>query len=150
MTVLPPAEIYTALEKGIVDGASWPVTGALSFRWNEVAKYLMRPAFGVETAPILMNLNAWNRLSEEDRNIIQQEARKVEDAFFKEIVRMWSEEEKALLAKGMSVTQMGDAQKAKLAAAWSDGIWAMAVAPERNRAAVEELRQFARSKNIAR
>jgi TRAP-type C4-dicarboxylate transport system substrate-binding protein len=150
MTVLPPAEIYSALEKGIVDGASWPVTGALSFRWNEVAKHLMRPAFGVETAPILMNLDAWNRLSEEDRKIVQQEARKVEDAFFKEIVRMWSEEEKALLAKGMSVTQMGDAQKAKLAAAWSDGIWAMAIAPEKNRAAVEELRQFARSKQIAR
>jgi hypothetical protein len=78
-----------------------------------------------------MNLNAWNRLSEEDRNIVRQEARKVEDAFFKEVVRMWGEEEKALLAKGMTVTQMGDAQKAKLAAAWSDGIWATAIAPEK-------------------
>ena len=150
MTVLPPAEIYSALDKGIVDGASWPVTGALSFRWYEVAKYLMRPAFGVETAPILMNLNAWNRFSEEDKRIIEQEARKVEDAFFKEIVRMWADEEKALVAKGMMVTQIGDAQKAKLATAWSDGLWAMAIAPEKNRAAVEELRQFARSQKIAR
>jgi TRAP-type C4-dicarboxylate transport system substrate-binding protein len=150
MTVLPPAEIYTALEKSIVDGASWPVTGALSFRWNEVSKYLLRPAFGVETAPILMNLNAWNRLSEADRQIIQQEARKVEDSFFKEIVQMWQDEEKALFAKGMAVTQMGEAQKAKLHAAWADGIWALAAAPEKNRKDVEELRQFARSKKLAR
>jgi TRAP-type transport system periplasmic protein len=150
MTVLPPAEIYTALDKGIVDGASWPVTGALGFRWYEVAKYLLRPAFGVETAPILMNLNTWNRLSEADRQIIQQEARKVEDAFFKEIVRMWQEEENALLAKGVTVTQMGVAQKAKLNAAWSDGIWALAIAPEKNRKDVEELRQFARSKKLVR
>jgi TRAP-type C4-dicarboxylate transport system substrate-binding protein len=150
MTVLPPAEIYTALDKGTVDGASWPVTGAFSFRWYEVAKYLLRPAFGVETAPILMNLNAWNRLSDADRQIIQQEARKVEDAFFEEIVRMWQEEEKALFARGMTVTQMGEAQKAKLNAAWADGIWALAIAPEKNRKDVEELRQFARSKKLAR
>jgi TRAP-type C4-dicarboxylate transport system substrate-binding protein len=150
MTVLPPAEIYSALEKSIVDGASWPVTGALSFRWNEVSKYLLRPAFGVETAPILMNLNAWNRLSEADRQIIQQEARKVEDAFFKEVVRMWQDEEKALFAKGMAITQMGEAQKAKLHAAWADGIWALAAAPEKNRKDVEELRQFARSKKLTR
>jgi TRAP-type C4-dicarboxylate transport system substrate-binding protein len=148
MTVLPPAEIYTALDKGIVDGASWPVTGALSFRWYEVSKHLLRPAFGVETAPILMNLNAWNRLSEADRQIIQQEARKVEDNFYKEIVRMWQEEEKALVGRGMSATQMGDAQKAKLSAAWSDGIWAMAAAQEKHRKEVEELRQFAKSKNV--
>jgi TRAP-type C4-dicarboxylate transport system substrate-binding protein len=150
MTVLPPAEIYTALDKGIVDGASWPVTGALGFRWYEVAKYLLRPAFGVETAPILMNLNTWNRLSEGDRQIIQQQARKVEDAFFKEIVRMWREEENALFAKGATVTQMGEAQKAKLNAAWSDGIWALAIAPEKNRKDVEELSQFARSKKLVR
>jgi TRAP-type C4-dicarboxylate transport system substrate-binding protein len=150
MTVLPPAEIYTALDKGIVDGASWPVTGALGFRWYEVAKYLLRPAFGVETAPILMNLNTWNRLSEADRQIIQQQARKVEDAFFKEIVRMWREEENALFAKGATVTQMGEAQKAKLNAAWSDGIWALAIAPEKNRKDVEELSQFARSKKLVR
>lgn len=148
MTVLPPGEIYQGLEKGIVDGAAWPVTGALSFRWNEVAKHLLRPAFGIETAPILMNLNTWNRLSEADRQIIMQEARKVEDAFFKEVVRMWAEEEQALLAKGVTVTQMGDAQKAKLQDAWSSGLWTMAA--EKKRAEVEALHAFARSKKVAR
>ena len=63
---------------------------------------------------------------------------------------MWADEEKALVAKGMMVTQIGDAQKAKLATAWSDGLWAMAIAAEKNRAAVEELHQFARSQKIAR
>jgi hypothetical protein len=45
---------------------------------------------------------------------------------------------------------MGEAQKAKLNAAWSDGIWALAIAPEKNRKDVEELRQFARSKKLVR
>ena len=148
MTVLPPAEIYTSLEKGVADGAAWPVTGALSFRWNEVAKYLLRPAFGVETAPILMNLNTWNKLSAADRAIIDQESRKVEDLFYKEIVRMWHDEETELFAKGVSVTNMGDAQKSKLQDAWSTGMWDIAVAKQP--AEVEALHQFARSHKISR
>ena len=148
MTVLPPAEIYTSLEKGVADGAAWPVTGALSFRWNEVAKYLLRPAFGVETAPILMNLNTWNKLSEADRAIIQQQARKVEDLFYKEIVRMWRDEETELLAKGVAVTTMGDAQKSKLQDAWSTGIWDLAAAKQPTE--IEALHQFARAHKISR
>jgi TRAP-type C4-dicarboxylate transport system substrate-binding protein len=148
MTVLPPAEIYTSLEKGVADGASWPVTGALSFRWNEVAKYLLRPAFGVETAPILMNLNTWNKLSEADRAIIQQQARKVEDLFYKEIVRMWRDEEAELLAQGVAVTTMGDTQKSKLQDAWSTGIWDLAAAKQPTE--IEALHRFARAHKISR
>jgi TRAP-type C4-dicarboxylate transport system substrate-binding protein len=148
MTVLPPAEIYTSLEKGVADGAAWPVTGALSFRWNEVAKYLLRPAFGVETAPILMNLNTWNKLSEADRAIIQQAGRKVENLFYKEIVRMWHDEETELFAKGVTVTTMGDTQKGKLQDAWSTGVWELAAAKQP--AEIEAVHQFARAHKIAR
>jgi TRAP-type C4-dicarboxylate transport system substrate-binding protein len=124
------------------------VTGALSFRWNEVAKYLLRPAFGVETAPILMNLNSWNKLSEADRAIIQQEGRKVENLFYKEIVRMWHDEETELFSKGVSVTMMGEVQKSKLQDAWSTGIWELAAAKQP--AEVEAVHQFARAHKIAR
>jgi TRAP-type C4-dicarboxylate transport system substrate-binding protein len=148
MTVLPPAEIYTSLEKGVVDGAAWPVTGALSFRWNEVAKYLLRPAFGVETAPILMNFNTWNNLSQSDRAIIQQQARKVEELFYKEVVRMWRDEETELFAKGITITAMGDVQQSKLQDAWSTGIWELAAAKQP--AEVEALHQFTRIQKISR
>ena len=120
----------------------------MSFRWNEVAKYLLRPAFGVETAPILMNLNTWKKLSEADRAIIDQEARKVEDLFYKEIVRMWRDEETELFAKGVSVTTMGDAQKSKLQDAWSTGMWDLAAAKQPTE--IEALHQFARRHKISR
>ena len=63
LVVLPPAEIYSALDKGTVDGAAWPVLGALGFKWYETAGYMMRPRFGDVTHLILMNLGAWNNLS---------------------------------------------------------------------------------------
>ena len=44
--VLPIPEVYTALEKGVIDGAMSPVVGLLGVRWHEVAKYLAQPSFG--------------------------------------------------------------------------------------------------------
>src|SRR5436190_767043 len=55
--VLAPADIYTSLEKGVVDGAGWPVLGVLDYRWYEVAKYIVRPTFGMLTYPIFMNMD---------------------------------------------------------------------------------------------
>ena len=55
---LPPAEIYPSLEKGVVDGAAWPVIGPLGYRWYEVAKNIMRPSFGVVVHSVFVNLNA--------------------------------------------------------------------------------------------
>jgi len=145
---LPPAEIYTSLDKGVVEGTSWPVLGALGYRWYEVAKYMMRPAFGFSVQPILINLNLWNRLGEAERRLLLDEGRKVEESWFKEAGRLAEEEEKALLGKGMSITQMGAAQRAKLRQAWGDGLWDASLANEKNRKDVEQLRQFARQKKL--
>jgi TRAP-type C4-dicarboxylate transport system substrate-binding protein len=146
--VLPPSDIYTALEKGMVDGAAWPVLGVLNYRWNEVAKYALRPGMGINIQPILMNLVAWNKLSEADRQILLQEGRKSEDIYYKAARELWQEEEKGMIASGMSMTQMGEAQKAKLRSTWEDGLFELAAA--KNPKDVEELRQFARSKGLAR
>ncbi len=148
MVTLPPSEIYTALDKGVVDGAAWPRIGVKDYRWNEVAKYLLRPGYGVNYEPIFMNLKAWNALAKEDQQILIQEAHKVEDSWFKESVNIWDKEEKSLIASGMIVTQMGAAQKAKMNAALSDGLWELA--ETKNPKETQELRQFARSKGLTK
>ncbi len=149
MVGLPPAQIYTSLEKGVIEGTTWPVLGALGYRWYEVTKYLLRPAFGFSTQPILMNFDAWNRLTDAERKLLLEEGRKVEDAWYKEAGRLADEEEKALLAKGMQLTYMGSAQQAKLKGAWAEGLWQGALAGEKHRKDVEALRQFARQKGLA-
>ncbi|WP_161141481.1 TRAP transporter substrate-binding protein DctP [Propylenella binzhouense] len=147
LVVLPPSEIYTGLEKGLVDGAAWPIIGALDYNWYEVAKYLLRPAFGVNYEPIFMNLNAWNALDKADQDAITKVGHDIEDSWYAESPAVWKKEEDALLAKGMTITEMGDAQKAKLREAWSTSLWAMAA--EKNPTATKELLEFARSKGMA-
>src|SRR2546425_4532072 len=98
---MPAGEVYTALEKGVVDGGAWPGVGLLGYRWDEVAKYLVRPAFGWVATPMFMNLAAFNRLSDAERKIVLEEGRKAAENWNRESSRLADEEERALLAKGM-------------------------------------------------
>lgn len=146
--VLAQSDVYTALEKGTVDGSTTPILNVLDYRWNEVTKYMLRPAFGTSSYPLLMNRGVWNKLSEADRQIIMTEGRKVEEAWYREAPRMWAEAEKAMIAKGMTITQMGAAQKAKLQTVWEDGMFELGAT--KNAKDVAQMRQIARSKGLIR
>jgi TRAP-type C4-dicarboxylate transport system substrate-binding protein len=124
--VLPGGEVYSALEKGVVDGAAWPASGVLGMRWYEVAKYMLRPSFGLAHYLFLMNLNAWNRLTDAERNILLTEGHKAEETWFKEYDKMVQEEEGALIQRGMQITEMGAEQKTKLQPAWAQAQWDLA------------------------
>src|SRR5699024_5608811 len=118
LVVIPASEIYTALEKGVVDGASWPVIGALDYRWYEVADFLIRPAFGTNSEPIFMNLDAWMSLSDEDQDTLLEIAMEIEKEWYERSPKIWAEEEEKLLEKGMEITEMGEKQKEKLQQFW--------------------------------
>lgn len=146
MTVLPVGDVYTGLEKGLIEGTAWPIIGALDYRWNEVAKHLLRPGFGINYEPLFMNLAAWNKLSKQDQQLMLNVARKVEDDWHKNAQAVWKKEEALLLSKGMSITEMGSAQKQKLSAAWSSGLLETGAAKDPKFTA--ELRKFATEKGL--
>ena len=143
---LPPAEIYSALEKGVVDGAAWPVIGPLNYRWYEVSKVLLRPAFGFNMNPIFMNLAAWNKLKPAEQKLLVDIGKKYETLWFKEAGRLAEEEDKALVAKGMQIVEMGAPFKAKAASAWSEGLWELGLTKSKKE--VEEMRALAKSKGL--
>jgi TRAP-type transport system periplasmic protein len=143
--VLPIPEVYTALEKGVIDGAASPVVGLLGVRWHEVAKYLAQPSFGFTHQLFLMNLAAWNRLSDADKKLLLDEGRKIEEVWYREYDRMAEAEIKELIAKGVTVSKLGPGQ-AKLNEVWSEGLWDLAEKKSPNEA--KELRQIAKSKGL--
>jgi|RhiMetdeSRZDD1v2_1073273.scaffolds.fasta_scaffold641702_2 TRAP-type transport system periplasmic protein len=143
--VLPIPEVYTALEKGVIDGAASPVVGLLGVRWHEVAKYLAQPSFGFTHQLFLMNLAAWNRLSDADKKLLLDEGRKIEEVWYREYDRMADAEVKELIAKGVTVSQLGPS-KAKLDEVWSEGLWELA--EKKSPAETKELRQIAKAKGL--
>ena len=42
---MPPGEVYTALERGVVDGYGWPLLGIFDNGWHEKTRYRIDPGF---------------------------------------------------------------------------------------------------------
>ena len=50
-----PGEVYTALERGVVDGYGWPITGIFDLGWHEKTKYRVDPGFYSAEVSFLIN-----------------------------------------------------------------------------------------------
>jgi TRAP-type C4-dicarboxylate transport system substrate-binding protein len=70
----PPGEVYTALERGVVDGYGWPIQGIFDFGWHEKTKYRVDPGFYNVEVSVLVNLNTWKRLDDKQRAFLNQAA----------------------------------------------------------------------------
>ena len=147
--VMPNAETYTALEKGVVDGAAWTSIGILTAKFYEVNKYLLRPTFGAGHLLVLMNLNRWKGLSAEDRKVVEEAGRAVEKSWATDVPRMVREEEATLIKDhGMKVSRMSEAFSSKLESVAAEGAWTLAAS--RDARGVAELRKLAQEKGVAK
>jgi TRAP-type C4-dicarboxylate transport system substrate-binding protein len=144
--VLPPSEIYSAREEGVVDGAGWPVLGVLDYRWFEVAKFFVRPTFGMLTYPIFFNRDAWNRLSDPQKQILLEEGRKIEDAFYPEWTKLADDETAKLTERGAQITYVGSEKKDGLNKALVDTLFQLGM--QYNPKDIGELREFAKAKGL--
>jgi len=69
-----PGEVYTALERGVVDGYGWPVIGIFDLGWEKVTKYRLEPAFYSVEVGVLVNLDAWKSLTDAQRKVLNDAA----------------------------------------------------------------------------
>ncbi|MGV3570765.1 MAG: TRAP transporter substrate-binding protein DctP [Ramlibacter sp.] len=58
-----PGEVYTALERGVVDGYGWPIGGIFDLNWHEKTKYRIDPGFYDAEVSLIMNLAAFKKLT---------------------------------------------------------------------------------------
>jgi len=70
----PPGEVYTALERGVVDGYGWPIHGIFDLNWHEKTKFRVDPGFYNAEVSIIMNLDTWKKLSPKQREYVQKQA----------------------------------------------------------------------------
>ena len=65
-----PGEVYTALERGVVDGYGWPVSGIFDLGWDKATKYRLEPGFYGADVNVLVNLDTWKALSDAQRKVL--------------------------------------------------------------------------------
>jgi TRAP-type C4-dicarboxylate transport system substrate-binding protein len=69
-----PGEVYTALERGVVDGYGWPVSGIFDLGWEKVTKFRLEPAFYSVEVNVLVNLDTWKSLNDAQRKVLSDAA----------------------------------------------------------------------------
>jgi len=143
---LPASDIYSALERGVVDGAAWPVFGALSYGWYEVAGYMTRPMFGTNNHTLLMNLDSWNSLDEATQDILIEVAREIEIDGRRQFEEIWDEEEAELMERGMQPTYFDDDVAEQLNRLFGEGVWEQVT--DAAGADGENLHQFVRDNDL--
>jgi TRAP-type C4-dicarboxylate transport system substrate-binding protein len=70
----PPGEVYTALERGVVDGYGWPIGGIFDLNWNEKTKYRVDPGFYDAEVSLIVNLDRWKKLTPQQREFLTKQA----------------------------------------------------------------------------
>jgi TRAP-type C4-dicarboxylate transport system substrate-binding protein len=65
------SDIYEAMQRGVVDGALFPISSSLPYHFDEVTKYVFTGVnFGVVTQAYVINLDVWNKLSPDVQNAL--------------------------------------------------------------------------------
>jgi tripartite ATP-independent transporter DctP family solute receptor len=68
------AELYVALQQGVVDGQENPLMNIHASKLYEVNKFISLTGHKYEMTPLLMSKRSWDRLSEADRKALQEAA----------------------------------------------------------------------------
>ncbi|MFN3348078.1 TRAP transporter substrate-binding protein DctP [Pseudorhodoplanes sp.] len=76
----PPGEVYTALERGVVDGYGWPVSGIFDLGWDKATKFRLEPSFYGAEVNVLVNLDKWKSLTDAQRKVLTDAAAWLEAA----------------------------------------------------------------------
>lgn len=108
---IPYADVYSALERGTVDGAenNWPSYEAMNH--YEVAKYYTVDEHNRVPEMQICSKHTWNKLSEDDRQMILECAK--ESALYER--KLWKEREadskEIALKQGVEVVELSVAEK---------------------------------------
>lgn len=96
---LPPAELLTALQTGVVEGFAWPAVFVTGPGYARMIKYKVMPPWWVGTDIALMNAQAFDALPAESKKLLIDTMKEIE----REVQGYYLNKEKdedAILAKG--------------------------------------------------
>jgi TRAP-type transport system periplasmic protein len=82
----PPGEVYTALERGVVDGYGFTIGGIFDLNWNEKTKYRVDPGFYDAEVSLVMNLPVYKKLTQPQRDYLDRQilALEAQNGFWKQ------------------------------------------------------------------
>ncbi len=100
---MPGSDIYTALERGTVDGYAWSIVGNVQSGWVEVCKYILEPRIYQMNVEALVNLDTWKKLPQHLKKLLTDCMIENEKEYSIIMKNIGEDEFKHMTNKGMEV-----------------------------------------------
>lgn len=104
---LPPGEVFTALERKVVQGYGWPRWGIKDMGWLPVTKYRYGPGFFNVNVNVLVNLDAWKKLGDPQKKLLNDMAAWLDDEWPKWREAQNADEDKIQRDAGVQYVDLG-------------------------------------------
>ena len=121
-------EIYPSLQKNLIDGSAWVQSSMMSNRFDEVAGYMARPAFGAATLILVMNLDKFESLSPEDQQVMLDLGRDFEVLSRQISAEVSAHDIEGMLAHGVQYTEFGAEYANRINQIFNEGVWQRTIA----------------------
>lgn len=127
-----PGEVYTALERGVVDGYGWPLLGIFDLGWHEKTKYRLEPGFYALELGVMMNLAALKKLTPPQREYLEKQVAWMESQNADIGTKDAPAEIKKQADAGIQVIKLDDTQAKILVKTANDAGWATVITASPN------------------
>lgn len=124
---IPMMEIYTAMERGVVDGFVFPPVAFLQFGWQDVTKYWVGPRLvRSQNSTPLINLDVWNSLTKAEQDLLTQTVIDMEEDIWAFNWWMWTGEEygeASILNAGVERIEWTEEENKSFQDTWMEALW---------------------------
>lgn len=116
---MPVSDVYTALQRGVVEGFGWPTVGLGAMGLAKAVKYRIDPPFYHLANLVLVNLDKWNSLPQQAKDVLNKVGAEYEVASIKRMKEAGAKDAAIVIAEGVEVFKLeGKAAKKYLATAY--------------------------------
>ncbi|MFN0186425.1 MAG: TRAP transporter substrate-binding protein DctP [Aquabacterium sp.] len=121
---IAPGEVFTALDRGVVDGYGWPLLGIFDLGWHEKTKYRVDPGFYNIELGIVFSAKSWNALTAAQRDFLNKQIPWIEALNADMAGKDAAADIKRQADSGIQVIKLPDAEARRMLALSQEAGWA--------------------------
>lgn len=125
---IAPGEVYTALDRGVVDGYGWPLLGIFDLGWHEKTKFRVDPGFYNIELGVIFSARTWNSLTPAQRDFLNRQVAWLEAKNADMAGKDAAADLKRQAEAGIQTIRLPEAEARKLLALAQEAGWAGVIA----------------------
>lgn len=135
----PGSEIYSAVERGVVEAYVWPDHGVSDMGLQEVTACQVEPFFWTIDDINIMNLDSWNSLPDDLKDIVEEASVEVTNEVGERVEEFREKEAKIFAEEGVETCEMSDGAELEQLANESAWQWVEDSLPEEQSEQLQKL-----------